>query len=165
MFREYEGRLVRGAYYEWGTVEGTAGNTIGAVWLAALSLADQAGGSPPDNQRAKLSLAGLGVAFGNLLEAYSDPIFRDARAAVGVLGLILQLDATARGYFQRHLREARAQGAPEMTVATALECFEAAVRATGELCDPTDPLAARLPLPGHLTFEKLRRLLSHSTQG
>jgi calcineurin-like phosphoesterase family protein/tetratricopeptide (TPR) repeat protein len=165
LFREYEGKLGRGAYSEWGTVEGAAGNAIGSAWLVALSLADQAGGSPPDNQRAKLSLAGLGVAFGNLLEAYSDPIFRDARAAVGVLGLTLQLDATARGFFQKHLREARAQGAPEMTAATALESFEAAVRATGELCDPADPLAARLPLPGQLTFERLRSLLSHAAQG
>lgn len=56
----------RGYWYEWATCTGKAGKQELSAILGCWSLADEAASGQPDNNQAKLSLAGLGVAFGGL---------------------------------------------------------------------------------------------------
>lgn len=159
LFREHKGAVDSGALYEWGIAEGTTGKQPFAAWLQAYSLADQATDSPPNNRRAKLSLAGLGVTFYMLFKDYNNHMFVDARCAVAVLGLKLPLDATTRSYFEKHQREAHDLGAPEMDVHTALSKFESAVRILAELLGSESfSISSILTTPEKLSFNGLRRL-------
>lgn len=56
----------RAFYYEWSATEGNVGNHALNVLLAAISISDRQFSVAPDNNQAKLSLAGMGVAFENL---------------------------------------------------------------------------------------------------
>jgi hypothetical protein len=80
LFRTFGGETknARSFYFEWGTTEGNAGNAALSVWLDAASLSDWHFVSPPENDQSKLSLAGLGLAFGVLYDSYHDATFRDA---------------------------------------------------------------------------------------
>jgi len=71
-------RMDRGFYSEWGTAEGLNGDAVGSAILVGFSLSDNCDSSRVDNKRAKLGLAGLGVAFGELFERYREAVFRDA---------------------------------------------------------------------------------------
>ncbi len=160
LFGENVAPMERSAWYEWGTAEGAAGNPTFAAWLGVVSLADQAGGVRPTNNQAKLGLAGLGVTFEVLFAAYSDRIFVKARGAVAVLGLTLPLDSKARRYFEKHQRESRGEGVLDMDVDTALEVFETAARAVGELRDSKDLIGSQIAPSEELTFRGLRRLFT-----
>lgn len=88
----------RAFWYEWATCAGGAESYALDAWLSGWSLADQAGAAVSDNERAKLSLNGLGVAFGELYQRYHDWAFVEARLAVAQLGLRLRLDDKTRGH-------------------------------------------------------------------
>jgi Calcineurin-like phosphoesterase len=115
-------RSHRGVLYEWSTVAGAVGDYGLDAWLCGRTLAD--GGEAIDAIRAKLSLAGLGVAFRELFATSGERAFAAGHAACGQLGLGLEeleeLDATSRGYFERYAAEGRRNGiatfSPEQAV-------------------------------------------------
>ena len=123
LFRRFAGaeRAGRGFLYEWGVCEGEAGNQTASTLLEAFSMSDGAGGPRVDNDQAKKSLAGIGVAFGELFAAHHDFAFRDARAAVAGLGLQLRLDETTRRYFERHLAAAAVDRAEAPAISDAFD--------------------------------------------
>lgn len=151
----------RAFYFEWGVAEGECGHQSGNVLLASFSLCDQCPATQVDNDRAKNSLAGLGVAFGALYVAYANPAFRDARMAVAVLGQTLRLDATTRGYFQTHVREATAQGATRPTPEQAFLALSAGLVAAAQI-GLDAALTKLLPKAEALTFAGLQQLVQHS---
>lgn len=165
VFREAPGLVNgdRGYYYEWGVAEGECGHQAGNVLLASFSLCNQCRPAAlVDNNQAKQSLAGLGVAFGALYDAYANPAFRNARMAVAVLGQTLRrLDATARGYFQTHAKEAAAQGAPRPTPEQAFHALSAGIVAAAQI-GLDAALTNLLPKPEALTFAGLQQLVQHS---
>lgn len=153
-------RHLRGFWYEWGTCAGKAGDcAVGAV-LAGWSLADQAAAAPPDNKDAKLALAGLGAALRDLHVRYRDPVFIEGRGASAQLGMRLDLDRRARGYFESDLREAAAAGVEPTDFPGALARFRAALARAWEVCGEREALALRMPEPKHMGFEGLRRLVA-----
>lgn len=145
----------RGFWYEWGTCAGVAGNPALGAWLAGWSVADQPGVAPPDNDSAKKSLAGLGVAFGDLYKLHGDQSFIEARGAAGQLGLLLRLDATTRRYLERRVGEARLAGVTDPDRDGALRRLRLGLAKAWELCGQRDTLADRLPNPAAMTFSGL----------
>lgn len=165
LFREFKGdtRNVRGFYYEWGTAEGNAGNQALSVWLDAASLSDWHFSSSPDNDQAKLSFAGLGVAFGALYDAYHDTSFRDARGACGVLGLTLRLDPTTQGFFIRYISETIDQGTPKMEIDQAFQALEQGIAAAWQHFVRDEKLTAKIPAQNEMTFEGLKSLIRRAS--
>ena len=146
----------RGFWYEWGTCAGNAGNPALSAWLAGWSVADQPGVARPENDQAKRSLAGLGVAFGKLHTLHGDQLFIEARGAAGQLGLLLRLDATTRSYLERYVREARQAGVTDPDRDGALQRLRLGLAKAWELCGgQRDTLADRLPNPAVMTFSGL----------
>lgn len=116
----------RSILYEWGTVAGALGEHALGVWLVARALADGSGNM--DNQRYKLLLAGLGVAFEQLHRSEGDPAFLTARAACGQLGLRLpELDPITASRFQKHADAGTRAGIREMTPDAAVKAIHDAV--------------------------------------
>jgi tetratricopeptide (TPR) repeat protein len=162
VFREAPGLVKgdRGYCYEWGVAEGGCGHQADGLLLQSFSLCDQCPAVLVDNNQAKNSLAGLGVAFGALYDAYANPAFRDARMAVAVLGQTLRLDPTARGYFQTHAREVTAQGATRPNPKQALLALSAGIVAAAQIgLDAT--LTDLLPKAEALTFAGLQQLVQY----
>lgn len=152
----------RGLYHEWAVAEGECGHHAASVMLESFSLSDQCPATLVHNELAKNSLTGIGLAFGALYDAYNNPAFRDARMAVAVLGQSLRLDSTAKSYFQKHAREATAQGAEQPDQAQAIQQFRSGVIAAAEVGLDAS-LTALLPKEGGLTFEGLEQLVWHSS--
>lgn len=152
---------LRSYHYEWGVAEGACGHQADSVLLESFSLCDQCPAALVDNDRAKNSLAGLGVAFGELYDAYANPDFRDARMAVAVLGQTLRLDATTRGYFLTHASEATAQGATRPTPDQAFLALSAGIVAATQI-GLDAALTKLLPKAEALTFNGLQQLVQHS---
>ncbi len=148
----------RGFWYEWATSAGNSGDYAVNAVLGGWSLADQAAAGPPDNRRAKLSLAGLGVAFGELHGRFRDPRFIAGRGAAAHLGLRLDLDAKSLGYFERHKRDAEEAGARTVDPAEAMDELCAALIAAWEVCGRRDELAERISPPVSMSFSGLARL-------
>lgn len=116
----------RDVLYEWGTVAGAVGDQGLSAWLDGRSLAD--GGEPIDPVQCKISLAGLGVAFRELFAASQMELFAAGQAACGQLGLRLEeLDATARGYFEKHVADGSRNGIAELTSEQAVNAIRKAV--------------------------------------
>ncbi|MCM0082967.1 metallophosphoesterase [Geomonas sp. Red32] len=160
LFRKFDGATSgRDFYYEWGTAEGNAGNAALAVWLAAAALSDWRFSVPPGNNRSKLCLAGLGVAFESLYADHYVPEFRDARKAVGVLGLKLDLDPTAKRYLDGHFNMTRDQGAPDMDVERAIAAFVHGVQTAWSYLEKDESLLKRLPTPAEMTFEDFENFI------
>lgn len=153
-------RGTRGFYYEWGVAEGECSHQTDSVMLQAYSLSDQCPASLVDNDRAKVSLAGLGVAFGNLYAAYTNPAFRDARMAVVILGQTLRLDGTTASYFQRHESEATQDGATRPTLKVAFQQFSQGVAAA--ISTGIDEAIAVI-VSKEMTFNGLHQLVSNSS--
>jgi len=160
VLRDFRGEVgeLRGFWYEWGTCAGGAGNKALSAWLGGWSLADQTGAALPGNDQAKLSLAGLGVAFAGLYEQYHDRVFLEARHAIGQLGLRLRLDATTRGYFERYLAETEQQGIAATTLDGALARLRLGLQRAWECSAERDSFL--IPKPQAMQFEGLRRLFS-----
>ncbi|MCF8145338.1 MAG: metallophosphoesterase [Deltaproteobacteria bacterium] len=149
----------RGFYYEWATAEGSCGDQMAANLLAAYSISDNCPDQGQvDNDRAKISLAGLGVSFGELFTSYHETAFRDARAATAVLGLQLHLDQETKGYFQKHLQEAIAGGATAPDLDTSFNLFREGVIAA-EAIGVDAEVSSALPPATSLTYDGLRRLI------
>jgi predicted MPP superfamily phosphohydrolase len=166
LFRTFEGntRDARGHYSEWGTSEGAAGGGALSVWLLAASLSDWHFVSPPDNDRSKIGLAGLGVAFGALYDSHHDTTFRDARGACGMLGLTLHLDDTTRGYLDRYYAEALRQGMPKVGIDQAFEALERGITATWERFDRDGQIARRIPSQADMRFDGLKNLVRRASE-
>lgn len=165
VFREAPG-LVKGNrafYYEWGVAEGECGNQAANVILVSYSLSNQCPAARVDNDRAKMSLAGLGVAFGALYDAYHAPAFRDARMAVATLGLTLPFDDTSEKYLQKHSREAASQGAKQPDQEQAFRHLKAGVVAAAQV-GLDSYLMDLLPKAGELSFAGLEQLVGHASQ-
>lgn len=167
VFREAPGLVkgeLRSYHYEWGVAEGACGHRADSIVLQSFSLCDQCRPAAlVDNNQAKQSLAGLGVAFGALYDAYINPTFRDARMAVAVLGQTLRLDATARGYFQTYAKEAAAQGATRPTLEQASHALSAGIVAAAHI-GLDAALTDLLPKAEALTFDGLKQLVEHSSR-
>ena len=159
VFREIK-TLVEGNrafYYEWGVTEGECSHDVENVMLAAYSLADQSSQRRIDNVQAQKSLTGLGVPFGALYDAYRDPAFRDARMAVVVLGQTLRLDATSKGYFEKHAKEATAQGARKPELKQAVPMLQAGIVAA-ERIGLDVRIGELLPKAEEMAFDGLNEL-------
>ncbi|MBX3743653.1 MAG: metallophosphoesterase [Akkermansiaceae bacterium] len=148
----------RGSYFEWGTAEGLNGDAVGSVILIGFSLSDDCSSSWVDNNRAKLGLAGLGVALGELFENYRASVFRDARVGVAVLGQQLELDTTTAAHFRKHIDEGKKVGAVVPTVDEAFTLFRKSV-AAAESIGVNEFVDAIVPDAAHLDFEGLKRLV------
>jgi hypothetical protein len=130
----------RDVLYEWGTAAGAVGDQGLSAWLDGRTLAD--GGEAVDAIQAKLSLAGLGVAFRELFAASREKVFATGRAACGQLGLRLDnLDATARGYFEKYVSESRRNGIADLSAEQALHAIgKAVIRGAEEVEPDNDPV-------------------------
>ena len=164
LFRRFAGdvRTDRGFFNEWGVCEGEIGNHTANALLAALSISDGADRTQVDNEQAKKSLSGLGLAFGRLYAAYHDLAFRDAQAAVAALGLRLRVDDKAR-YFDRFLAEAAANGAQVPAIPDAFDLLRSGVFAAQHI-GVHGEVAAIVPDARKLEFGGLRRLITAVTQ-
>lgn len=159
LFRDYHGKCGkrRNFYYEWGVTEGNLRHQAVSVWLDAISLSDEIRGETVGNDDAKMVLAGLGVALGELYEQYHERAFIEGRGAVAVLGLALRLDSTARGYFERHKSEANREGVRVTSQEDALHRITTALHAAWKRRE--SDLDGTLPALNELHFEGLTRLL------
>ena len=110
-----------------------------------------------DNDQAQKSLSGLGVPFGALYNAHRDPAFRDARMAVVVLGQTLHLDATSKGYFDKHASEATAQGARKPELEQAVSMLQAGIVAA-ERIGLDMQISELLSKAGEMAFDGLKKL-------
>lgn len=130
----------RDVLYEWSVAAGEAGDHGLAIWLAGRSLADDRSVELRPLQ-CKLSLAGLGAAFGEQAETTGLRVFVVARAACGRLGLNLQdLDPTARGFFDKHTKAAEPPEGKTPTIEADVETMRAAiVEASYEAEPANDP--------------------------
>ncbi|PPK73414.1 3',5'-cyclic AMP phosphodiesterase CpdA [Methylobacter tundripaludum] len=160
VLREFKGEVssTRVFWYEWGTCAGGTGDQALSAWLDGWSLADQSGVAPPDNDRAKMSLAGLGVAFAELSKSYLDPVFIEARHSMGQLGLRLRLDTTTHRYFENHLAETEAVGVRPTDLAGSFNRLQTGLLRAWENCAERESLAERMPKPQTMYFEGLKRL-------
>lgn len=152
--------IIRGYFYEWSTCAGNLGTRQGYItdaWLASYSLSDCL---PPavTIDDAKLSCAGLGVAFEHLVDGAADGSFARGRRAATELGWQTNPDPRAAGYFARYERELDALGTPKPADNDeALAWLAAAAHAAWAKLD--DPFLRNLKKDGRLAFTKLRTLL------
>ncbi|MDQ1611112.1 MAG: hypothetical protein QOG00_1043 [Pyrinomonadaceae bacterium] len=144
-------------YFEWGTAEGTEGYFANSVWLDGLSLSDQAARQPPDNERAKLSLNGLAIAFEELYNLYNARVFIEACGAVAQLGLTFREDPL-RFSFQRRWDKATAAGLTAVQPHAALERILEGIATAWEQRD--SDLSDWIPSGNTLSFHGLARLLN-----
>ncbi len=100
----------RGFYFEWGTAEGNTGKHALSVWLSAFSLCDESSRQPPDNERARISLAGMSLAFAELYDKFNSIIFIQACGAAAQLGLSLYLDPKTQAWLQRSQQRSKKGG-------------------------------------------------------
>lgn len=130
----------RSGIYEWGTVAGAAGDQGLSAWLDGRSLAD--GGETIDQKRCKFSLAGLGLAFRELFAISKDKAFAAGQASCGQLGLRLEgLDATTRGYFEKHAAEGRRNGIADLSPQQSVNAVaKAVVLGANEVKPDNDPV-------------------------
>ncbi|TXT36659.1 MAG: hypothetical protein FD135_4125 [Comamonadaceae bacterium] len=140
-----------------GVAEGECSHDAENIMLAAYSLADQCSQRRIDNDQAQKSLTGLGVPFGTLFDAYRDPAFRDARMAVVVLGQTLHLNATSKGYFDKHAREATEQGACAPELKQAIPILQAGI-AAAERIGMDVRIGELLPKAEEMAFDGLKEL-------
>ncbi len=153
-------KYIRGYFYEWSTCAGnlrTRQGSLADAWLAAFSLSDSL---PPQVtiEDAKLTCAGLGVAFENLLSGVPDSAFAKGRRAATHLGWETDPDPRTAGYLERYQSELDEAGTPvPADIDEALVWLsEAALAAHAEL---DDSLLGNLKKNGWLTFRRLRECL------
>lgn len=152
--------VIRGYYYEWSTCAGNLGTRQGSivdVWVATYSLSD----SLRPNvtlENAKLSCAGLGVAFERLVSGEADGAFAKGRRAATEIGWQTNPDQKTSGYFSRYERELNSLGVPTSADNdNALAWLSAAALAAWQKLE--DPALRNLQSDGRLTFKKLREIL------
>jgi len=151
--------VIRSYWYEWGVCEGLSGDTaehraIGA-WLQGFSLSDHLSPAPITDKQAKLSCAGVGVAFSKLLQPESGCPFAKALRAVAYLGRLTSPDHKATSYFDRHDRDADKLNTPRLkSVTEAIAWLTAGVAQARR--DLHDPFLQSLAEPDHVSFKLLR---------
>jgi hypothetical protein len=152
---------IRSYFYEWSTSSGNLGDRQGSImsaWLAACSLSDAL---PVDvtSKDAKVSCAGLGVAFEHLIDGRPCSVYAKGRRAVTELGWQTSPDQRTASYFARYEREVDALGTPKpVDNGEALRWLaEAAFAAWQEL---DDSFLRSLKSDGQLTFQRLQKTLS-----
>jgi hypothetical protein len=158
---------VRGYWYEWGVAEGSVGDSpsvrAAGAWLQGLSLADHLKPAPITPEQAKLSCAGLGVAFGKLAERHPDCPFARARRAAAYLGRLTTSDPKALGYFAKHDRDADKIGTPHpKSIEEAVGWLTTAVAQAGR--ELQDPFLKALLKPEQVSFNMLREFLNPAPQ-
>ncbi len=151
----------RGVLYEWGTVAGALGDHGLNIWLAGRSLAD---GQMSELERSvKHSLAGLGVAFRELLPKTGIQAFSTAYAACGQVGIRLPfLDTTNEGYLERYAADGRRNGIAELSPEQAVEAIRKAVILGAEEAEPeNDPVFFEKLLgePDSYSYKTLLRMV------
>lgn len=149
---------VRGFWYEWGVAEGSttddAGQRAADAWLQALSLADHLKMAPITAEQAKLSCAGLGIAFGKLAKPRPDCPYARARRAVTYLGRLTNPDPKALGYFENHDRAADSINTPHpQSIEEATAWLTTAVTRAGH--ELLDPFLKSLANPEQVSFAML----------
>ncbi|WP_324013563.1 P-loop NTPase [Aeromonas hydrophila] len=155
--------VIRGYWYEWGMAEGSTGNDAtphaSDAWLQGLSLADHLKTAPITAEQAKLSCAGLGVAFGKLSEPLPDCPFARARRAAAYLGRLTTTDPKALGYFEKYDRDADKIDTPHpKNLEEAVGWLSAAVVQAGR--ELQDPFLKALLKPEQVSFNMLREFLN-----
>jgi hypothetical protein len=148
----------RGYWYEWGIAEGTAGNHLSSrlagAWLQGLSIADPMPLVPITMKKAMLSFAGLGMAFGKLIEPRPDCPFARGRRAAGYLGMLTSPDNRTRGFFEEYDEASDRAGVPQPPdIAGAVAWLTAAVREAGRRLE--DPFLVALLDPQRVSFNML----------
>jgi len=153
----------RGVLYEWSVAAGATGDHGLGIWLAARSLAYDRQ-VPFKARNIQLSLAGLGAAFRELAATTGRQGFTTAQAASGRLGLRLpDLDATARGYFEKHIQAAPPRAGAAPSIDADIATLQAAiVEASYESEPDNDPpfFEKHLGDPEGYRFAMLGRALS-----
>lgn len=150
----------RGYLHEWATCAGAAGDSALSAWLDGLSIADIAHGAPPDNDQAKVSLAGLSFALKRLEEQFNDSVFRGGLAGCVRLGETLRMDEKTKSYFDEFRRDVQRWGLQLPTEARgALAAIQAALDRAYECCDARDRFNGVLSPPQQLGFTGLAQLV------
>ena len=132
--------MIRGFWFEWSVCAGELNRQAAAALLAGLSISDEFSRARIELDRAKISLAGLGVSFGELAKATGRDVYARGLRAVAVLGMLTQPDPKTSEYFKRHSRKADEfnVGTPDLSkvILWLQEAVEAALKqaqAGGEL--------------------------------
>lgn len=152
--------VIRGYWYEWSVAEGEGcgerAKALADGWLGLLSLADHLRPAPISPDDAKLSCAGLGVAFGKLAEPRPDCLFAHARRAAAYLGRLTNPDPISLGYFDRYDHVADSIGTPHAKSSDeAIDWLTTAVVQAGH--ELQDPFLKRLLKPEQVSFNMLRK--------
>ncbi len=154
-------RTHREFLYEWATASGIAQEFALDAWLSGCSIAD--GVTPLRANDCKLSLAGLGSAFGRLAAQRDGAIFIGAQAACGQLGLRLRdLDSRARSIFADHVANGRRNQVAELSITSMMELIRTAViHAAGDVGPEHDTafLERILGDPDDYRYDELLRLV------
>lgn len=153
---------VRGFLYEWGIAEGSTANDAARraadAWLQGLALADHLKTAPITADNAKLSCAGLGVAFGKLAETRPDCPYARARRAAVYLGRLTNPDPRTLSYFDKHDRDAETIHTPHpKSIEEAIAWLTTAVAQAGHVLQ--DPFLKALSKPEKVSFDMLRDFL------
>jgi hypothetical protein len=153
---------VRGYWYEWSVAEGRGckvrEDAAADAWIGALSLSDFLKPAPITSDNAKLSCAGLGVAFGVLAEPRQDCPFALARRAISYLGRLNNTDPKALGYFNKHDFDAdKIQTPHPKNIEEAIGWLTTAAAQAGR--ELQDPVLSALLKPEQVSFNMLRDFL------
>jgi hypothetical protein len=150
-------RCLRSYHYEWSTCTGNLNTRQGSImnaWLATFSLSD-ALKVEVTNDDAKLSCAGLGVAFKHLFFGDPNEPFAKGRRAATEIGWRTNPDPRTAGYFERHERELDELATPKPAdLDEAMAWLADAAHAAYRELD--DPQLRDLHGGGRLAFTRLR---------
>ena len=147
-------KVIRGYWYEWGVAEGLAGNDASDAWIQGLSLSDHLRGAQITDYDAKVTCAGLGVAFGKLTKTRPDCPFALARRAVAFLGRLVAPDPKTLGYFEKYDREADRIGTSHpQNFIEAISWLKSGVKKAGHGLN--DTFLKELLKPGQISFNML----------
>jgi hypothetical protein len=158
--------VIRSYWYEWSLAEGekceVPEKALANGWLGLISLSDHLKTAPITFERAKLSCAGLGVAFGKLAEPRPDCPFARARRASTYLGRLTNPDPKTLGYFAKHDRDADRIHTPHpKTIEEAIGWLTTAVTQAGQVLQ--DPFLKALLKPEQVSFNMLRDFLNQAS--
>jgi tetratricopeptide (TPR) repeat protein len=134
--------VIRGFWYEWGVCEGEQSddhqNALANAYLSGVSLSDIAAANDISDEQAKLSCAGLGVAFGKLARYEGGELFAKGQRAAAHLGRFTDPDPRAAKYFKKHDQDADQRRVPRpATNGDAVTWLTSAIVAAGrEIKDP-----------------------------
>ncbi|MEA3201676.1 MAG: hypothetical protein QOE90_3104 [Thermoplasmata archaeon] len=144
----------RGTLHEWGVCEAARGSSLdhahANAWLSGLSLSDGWEDVDIAPRQAKQSLAGLGAAFGRIVQQSHDP-FGKALRATAFIGRLVNPDQTTLGYFEKHDAWADAVRAPTpASLSEAVAWIKLGVAASGRALE--DPILAGIAKPDEISF-------------